>query len=388
MNWLLSILNLKKVSTYLNSEIQRRYIYLSLKDGRLYLFPYSSIKTLINSFDIYNTQSIKSKIGKIFLKFSCKLGRRNYFLPEVCLGNNGQGVESLLGYIEKVMEYKKLNFAISAGTPGPHRKPVIEVLSKEGEIICYVKVGWNEATDNLVENEALVLKKLYNSSSSFITPRVLYSGFFYDNYICIQSFSKGKIKNVPYNLNFQIIEAIKELASYKKFLKLEESSFWEKINRRLEKIHNNYYLYLLSSCLKQIEEILANEKIPFHFHHGDFAPWNMKIVNDKLYIFDWEYGKPEGLPGWDLLHFFFQTSWLLKKYSPYKFYRAFEEGQDSYEEIARYMNMLNIKKEFIKPIFLLYLVDRLSFYACEAPGDFPKLQYLATLVTFYSGLLK
>jgi Ser/Thr protein kinase RdoA (MazF antagonist) len=41
--------------------------------------------------------------------------------------------------------------------------------------------------------------------------------------------------------------------------------------------------------------------------HGDFTPWNTFSVNDKLYVFDWEYSGRSYPAGYDLIHFLWSS---------------------------------------------------------------------------------
>lgn len=48
--------------------------------------------------------------------------------------------------------------------------------------------------------------------------------------------------------------------------------------------------------------------------HGDFAPWNIKVSRDGLWmVLDWERGQIGGVPGWDWFHFVVQRSILVEK---------------------------------------------------------------------------
>jgi len=65
-----------------------------------------------------------------------------------------------------------------------------------------------------------------------------------------------------------------------------------------------------------LSRALAGKKIRPTLYHGDFAPWNVRIVNSQnLQAFDWERGQLRGLPGWDWFHFIVQTSILARGYS-------------------------------------------------------------------------
>ena len=47
-------------------------------------------------------------------------------------------------------------------------------------------------------------------------------------------------------------------------------------------------------------------------HHGDFAPWNIKVSPAGAWtVLDWERGELAGIPGWDWFHYVIQTGILV-----------------------------------------------------------------------------
>jgi len=53
-------------------------------------------------------------------------------------------------------------------------------------------------------------------------------------------------------------------------------------------------------------------------HHGDFAPWNIRVdpVTRRWTVLDWERGEPAGPPAWDWFHFVIQPEVLVRRASP------------------------------------------------------------------------
>jgi hypothetical protein len=72
----------------------------------------------------------------------------------------------------------------------------------------------------------------------------------------------------------------------------------------------------LNSKTKILLELLLKDcrdstSLPQIFVHGDFAPWNIKkIENGSLMALDWEMGGPNGLPTYDFFYFFLIQSYL------------------------------------------------------------------------------
>lgn len=60
--------------------------------------------------------------------------------------------------------------------------------------------------------------------------------------------------------------------------------------------------------------------------HGDFARWNLRRpAYGPLRVLDWEWGKMEGMPGLDLVHYFAQDARLVSRLDPQEAFLAIED---------------------------------------------------------------
>jgi hypothetical protein len=66
---------------------------------------------------------------------------------------------------------------------------------------------------------------------------------------------------------------------------------------------------VLRSATRQLDAAV----VPCGILHGDFAPWNTRVHNDELSLFDWESAVWEAPLGWDKFHFLVQVDCLLNK---------------------------------------------------------------------------
>jgi hypothetical protein len=68
-----------------------------------------------------------------------------------------------------------------------------------------------------------------------------------------------------------------------------------------------------SPDFRQVSEVLATRPVHPAVHHGDFAPWNIKVSPEGRWkVLDWERGELTGIPGWDWLHFVLQPKILVE----------------------------------------------------------------------------
>jgi len=74
-------------------------------------------------------------------------------------------------------------------------------------------------------------------------------------------------------------------------------------------------------------------QVSFHpaIHHGDFAPWNIRVepITRRWMVLDWERGEPAGPPAWDWFHFVIQPDVLVRRASPDTVLSRFEKFRRS-----------------------------------------------------------
>jgi len=100
---------------------------------------------------------------------------------------------------------------------------------------------------------------------------------------------------------------------------------------------------------------LAGQNLRSTLYHGDFAPWNIRVVNSQnLQAFDWERGNLQGLPAWDWFHFVVQTSILARRHSIQRVAAEVEELLAS-PRFEKYLVATGIQS-FVKPLLLAYLL--------------------------------
>jgi hypothetical protein len=106
---------------------------------------------------------------------------------------------------------------------------------------------------------------------------------------------------------------------------------------------------------RQINFALAGKNIRTTLYHGDFAPWNVRVINSRnLQVFDWERGSLQGIPGWDWFHFTVQTSILPRRLSVERAAAEVDELINS-PRFKKYATAAGIN-DIIEPLVLAYLL--------------------------------
>lgn len=401
MDWLTSVMSADPQSArflvsrhFENRRIEskwKRYIsfgWLSLPDGRGYQIPLDSSRQVgIIGLNLYNPHGFKGRIIKKVLTNGLKFGAGRFFLPKIQvlirrdLPEQAKSSILLLEHLREVFESPDLSFSISLGTPGPHRKPVIQLTNKQGKVLGYVKVGWNNITNAMVRNEIAHLQRLDHDFVTFSVPKILYAGEWNGRFLSIQTPPETEIKPAPPILSASYLDVIRELAAFHSHCtELQQSMFWKHLLEQMNGVEKAYYRHILEQGAYRVEELLDDKPLLFHLRHGDFTPWNAWQAGGKLFLHDWEFGDWEAPCGWDLLHFIQQTLWLLKKYSPSRIYEVFHSDDINTRWFMQYLESFQVETQVLEPLLILYLLERLTFYVLECPSAFEILKYLSTLL--------
>ncbi len=349
--------------------------WLPLEDGRGYLVPLHSRRVASGALDnLYNPQSLKARVAKALLAAGLRLGFGSRLLPRVQIvlrgPHRGEG-PLLLEYLKDVLGRDDLSVAIALGTPGFHRKPVLVVVTAKGAALAYVKLGSNAATDTLIQHETRVLEHLGSKTfHTFTVPLVLHADSWNGRYMCIQSALDGKTRppsSIPVS---RYLDISRELAAtHLQWRSLEDSGFWEELMTRIDASSNDYCRSVLERGIRKAEDWSRGSRVPFYFSHGDFTPWNVKLNDDRIVVFDWEYARQDGLPGRDVFHFIFQTMRFLRKYNPQGMFDVVLKDLQLRARVRMHLadlGLTDIPQEFC---LLLYGLERIATIASVNPSN-------------------
>ncbi len=400
LSWLTSVLSADPDKSYFVMSGSERedmmtgwgnyyeFNYLPLNNGRGYLLPLNSKSAAANGLSLYNAQSGTARVIKTLLKKPYIGGVGSVFMKSVNLmiKRDIDYVEKsevlLFEYLKEALQEKKLDFAVSLGTPGPHRKPVIQLTNANDTVIGYAKVGWNGVTNSLVKNEADTINDLSQGSfHSFCKPSLLHAGWWHNRYLTIQSSPKGTLSPAPKTLTSHYLNMVEELADLNiKYMPIKESAFWSSLLDNLKNVKGGFYLGILKrKIIPKIDKSFGDTPLPFHMSHGDLAPWNAYIKDEKLYLYDWEYSRSDAPGGWDLLHFSTQTNILLKKRNSSELCKTI--FNDAYNSLTKpYWDKLGISKDALNLLLVLYILERLSFAASEGAGNSHEISQFSKII--------
>jgi hypothetical protein len=246
--------------------------------------------------------------------------------------------------------------AISLSTPGPHRKPVVQVMTREGKVLGYVKVGWNEETRRLVKNEAWALNAIANLRVPGLkVPEILAVKRYNQRIYLITAplYDHKSVERQPLHLDV-ILDVLAALADAEKHQSVwGESSFGKHLASRLGCLRNSlpdYDYHVLARAVELLKSRLESAILPWTWRLGDVFPNNLAIDfgTRMLLVTDLEYACKESLPGWDLFHFLRSSYGSIYNWKTNDFINGM---------VSKFFMQLGLKAVLPNLLYLAYLVD-------------------------------
>ena len=95
---------------------------------------------------------------------------------------------------------------------------------------------------------------------------------------------------------------------------------------------------------------LRQHPVQVAIHHGDFAPWNIKVSRRGDWtVLDWERGEMIGIPGWDWFHYVLQPAILVERQSTVRLVQRVETLLESasFKSYAHKAGLAGAERELV-----------------------------------------
>ncbi len=231
---------------------------------------------------------------------------------------------------------------IYVGTPGPQQKAVVTLVDPEScTPQAIMKVALSEGARASLLKETKILEKLAAANVAG-TPSLLgveeCGGRTWQTVIAGRLLSR-KLTNAHINWLLQLPRSEKTTTL---------SDQQELLSSHIREDN------LSDKCRKAVSDSVAmiegRRQMPLVMVHGDFTPWNLKRQNEgRIGAIDWEDAEQEGLPLWDLSHFYFMQAHLFNDRNPMK-------RLTTSPLVQHYFQKMGIEAREIVPLVLLYLL--------------------------------
>ena len=285
----------------------------SRKNPRL-LLPLDDSRATLRALDIYVPYQKRARMLKGGLERLIAGGSKLWARDRISVPAGGlAGLESLV--LETTGEERPL-FSFSLGTPVQARKFTVQAMRPDGSILGYLKVPLNDNAAERVRHEAATLTQL--NCSSLLRPHVpsvLFAGEWHGQSVLFQSAGEGQPGPARFNgLHSRFLHLLRRASAVQRSggaLVEEMGTRWETALAQLDA----GWREIGRDALRMAARELRGAEIACGLSHGDFAPWNTRVREDRLFVFDWESAEWDMPIWWDLFHFDLQVGALLQQES-------------------------------------------------------------------------
>jgi hypothetical protein len=198
--------------------------------------------------------------------------------------------------------------AIYVGPPRAVQKPVLQLLSRHGEPLAFAKLATNELTRELLEHEAATLAMLAQRAlRALAAPQILQQGDWSGHFVLVQ-------KAVPRRGAAPVAAAALQAATLElaaldglERTPLASSTYWHDLSGRVAALSASSAQATIAEAVAMLDNPGDNPgdrttELTFGCWHGDWAPWNMVWLDDRVVAWDWEHFRG-GVPvGFDAVH--------------------------------------------------------------------------------------
>jgi hypothetical protein len=191
------------------------------------------------------------------------------------------------------------------GPARANRKPVLQLLSPQGQPAGFAKIGTSPLTRALVQAERDALIRLGRAGLSGVTvPEVLHFGEWRDLKVLVLSALPVRQRRRPVN-GAALAAAMNSVAGVGGLRRepLATGSYWRRLTGRLAAADRSSERDTLLGALDTLSARAGDAQLVLGSWHGDWTPWNMASTSDGLLVWDWE-RFTDGVPlGFDALHY-------------------------------------------------------------------------------------
>lgn len=247
------------------------------------------------------------------------------------------------------------------GAARANRKPVLQLLTPQGQPLGFAKIGVNPLTAALVHGEREALIRLGKAGlQDVMMPRVLHYDEWRGMNVLVISALPVWHRRRPLT-KARLATAMKSVAYLGGVHRepLATSSYWHRLTGRLAAADPSTAREMLEGALDVLAARTGSTELVLGCCHGDWTPWNMASTHTGLMVWDWE-RFTEGVPlGFDALHYSLQRNVLRARRNP----RA--AAAYSVEDAPKLLAAFGIGAGDARLTAILYLADLATRYLAD-----------------------
>lgn len=286
------------------------------------LLPHGSKRAAATAVLRYNKQlSLKSTVRArtLWSLMRTGIGRalmRSRFRVDV---DEAAHVETIETYLRAALD-RELLLSLHIGPARANRKPVLQLLSPEGETLGFAKVGINPLTQELVRREADSLRTLRSASLQATTvPEVLHCGRWRGHEVLVQHALPVWMcgdRNVDSAARLQAAMCEVAWVNGVTSQPLVASAYWRDLLTKVERACDAEEGRALHSVVDQVGKQAGRLPLRFGAWHGDWTVWNTAALPDTVLVWDWERFRTAVPLGFDALHYYLHDEVMRHRRNP------------------------------------------------------------------------
>jgi hypothetical protein len=251
------------------------------------------------------------------------------------------------------------------GPARANRKPVLQLLTPQGQPVGFAKIGINPLTRVLVEAEREALTRLGQAGLRDVTvPRVLHYGEWREMNILVLSVLPVWQRRRPVT-EARLAAAMSSVANVGGLRResLAASAYWWRLTARLAAADSSRARDTLLDALDALSVQAGNATLIMGSWHGDWTPWNMASTRGGLLVWDWE-RFTGGVPlGFDALHYSLQKDVVPGRRDP----RG--AAADCVEDAPGLLAPFQVSRGPARLTGILYLADLATRYLADRQAE-------------------
>jgi hypothetical protein len=311
-------------------------------------------------------QSRLARIKRDAVVASLRTGTARLLLrSRVCVPVTSDTIET---YLRRALG-TDLTLSVHIGPARANRKPVLQLLDADATTLGFAKLGVGPLTRTLVRAETTALDLLAHRRLTTVSvPQVRHAGQWRGHEVLVQSPLPIWEPRVPLGGD-RLESAMSEVANLDGVgeATLEDGPYWPHLRERLDAIAAHPDGRVLADAAHDLVDRVGLTPLRYGCWHGDWAPWNMAALADRLLLWDWE-RFAAGVPmGFDALHYAMQRDLQAGSFSTA---RASEAVESCVDRAAELLQPFSVTDRFAAHVTaLLYLIDLATRYVTDRQAE-------------------
>ena len=290
--WLEADIEIIKQLEGIGEPYCRVRFYCIFKKGNLLLALPKERHLALNTLSLYQPQAWKARRLAAGIKLLVKCNLHTRFLPSRSFTFRMQGPVAALKADDS-------GFGFLLGNPASKERSVI-LARKTGCEVVIDKVGLSAPARDSVSNEVSIIRSLPDGLVGLSELRQFEDNDHWSFYGCPLVDGRSPARRHD-DLVLSVLQSWFKFSQKKPLI---ETRQWTKIS---EYIHTHQL-----NKGKMLLDGVKNLDVMVGIHHGDFAPWNIKITDAaSVVVMDWEYGSCSAPSVWDWMHYLIQRASLV-----------------------------------------------------------------------------